>query len=209
MSWKLGAVLWASACLAAGPFEAGGFLGYGAYRTATVFAPDGTATAGIDNRFVAGAFFSEDLYEHLSGELRYVYQDGDPFVTAGGQRGNIQGQSHAVHYDFLIRPLRRDARLQPYFAVGAGMKYYRTAGPAPVTQPLPQIVTLASRSEVSGLFTEGVGVKYRLTGHIFINGDFLDYVTKFPRNLFVPAAGGTDRGIFHQFTPSLGVSVRL
>jgi hypothetical protein len=29
----------------------------------------------IRNRFAAGAVFGEDLYEHFSGEVRYLYHD--------------------------------------------------------------------------------------------------------------------------------------
>jgi hypothetical protein len=36
--------------------------------------------------------------------------------------------------------------------------------------------------------------------------DFRDYVTAFPTHVIVPAANGTDHGIFHQFTPLFGVS---
>lgn len=207
MKWKLAAVLWATACYA-GPFEIGGMAGYGSYRNGTVFAPAGTATAGISNRFVLGAVLGEDLYPHLSGELRYLYQDGDPFVSAGSGRGSIQGQSHAVHYDLLIEARRREYRLRPYVIVGAGMKYYRTTGPAPLVQPLPGIVTIVNRNEVSPLFTAGVGVRYRLRDHVYVRVDFLDYLTPFPSNLFVGAPGSTESGIFHQLTPTIGITFR-
>ncbi len=200
-------LLWSSACLAQ-PFEFGGMAGYGVYRNATVDAPAGTASAGIRNRFVAGAVWGEDLYEHLSGELRYLYQDGDPFVSAGTSQGNVQGQSHALHYDLLFELAPREARLRPYFAVGGGGKYYRVTGPPPVTQPLPQIVTLTTRSQFSALFTGGVGVRYEIVNRVFLRADFLDYITPFPTKLFRPAPFGTDRGLFHQFTPTIGISFR-
>jgi len=186
----------------------GGMAGYGAYRNATVDAPAGAATAGIGNRFVAGAVAAEDLYPHLSGEIRYLYQDGDPFVSAGSARGNIQGQSHAVHYDFLIEARRRQYRLRPYFVAGGGIKYYRTTGPEPLVQPLPAIVTLTNRNQVSPLFTMGVGVRCRLADRVYVRVDFVDYLTPFPSNLFHPAPAGTDRGIFQQFTPTVGITFR-
>jgi len=45
-----------------------------------------------------------------------------------------------------------------------------------------------------------------LTGHLLMRVDFRDYVTAFPTHVIVPAANGTDKGIFHQFTPLAGVS---
>ena len=207
MNRKFALLLWAGVCFA-GPYELGGMAGYGAYRNASVDAPSGAATAGIGNRFVVGAVAGEDLYPHLSGEIRYLYQDGDPFISAGATRANIQGQSHAVHYDFLIEARRREYRLRPYFVTGAGIKYYRITGPEPLVQPLPVIVTLTNRSQVSPLFTAGVGARYRLADRIYLRADFVDYITPFPSNLFRPVAGGTDRGIFHQLTPTVGITFR-
>ena len=51
----------------------------------------------------------------------------------------------------------------------------------------------------------GVGFKYRLRNHVMVRGDFRDYITPFPKNLFVPVKGGTDRGLFQQFTPTFGL----
>ena len=121
MRWQLGVILWASVCFGQ-QYEIGASIGYGVYRNATVYAPAGTATAGFTNRFTAGAVLGEDLYEHISGELRYLYQDGDSFVSGAGAKANVQGQSHAVHYDLLFHIFDRDARLRPYFAIGGGIK---------------------------------------------------------------------------------------
>jgi len=62
-----------------------------------------------------------------------------PFLSTGAVRGNIQGQSHAFHYDVLFQARGREARIRPYVAVGVGAKYYVTTGPAPVPQPMPKI----------------------------------------------------------------------
>ena len=187
-------------------YEFGGIIGYGFYRDATVYTPAGDATAGIRNRFAAGAVVGEDLYQYISGELRYLYQDGDPFVSSGPVRGNINGQSHAFDYALLFHARLREAKLQPFFEVGAGAKYYRETGPAPQSQPLPNIVTLTSASQWRFLTTVGVGIKYRWTRHVLLRADFRDYITPFPKSIFVQAQGGTDRGLFEQFTPSIGIS---
>jgi hypothetical protein len=34
-----------------------------------------------------------------------------------------------------------------------------------------------------------------------VRGDFRDYITPMPTNLFPPAPGAHDQGFFHQFTP--------
>ena len=91
----------AGACFAQ-EWQIGGAIGYGWYRGARVNGPGEQAAAGIRNRFAAGAVVTEDLYEHLSGELRYMYHDGDSFLSLNGRSVNIQGQSHSVTYEVLL-----------------------------------------------------------------------------------------------------------
>jgi opacity protein-like surface antigen len=166
----------------------------------------GTATAGIRNRFVAGAVIGEDLYQHIGGEIRYVYQDGDPFISMGGVRGNIQGQSHSFSYDVLFHLRDPDYKFRPYIAAGIGAKYYRVTGPAPVPQPLPQVASLATENDWKIQYDFGFGVKYRLSHHVYLRADFRDYITPFPKDIFVAVPGATDRGIFNQFTPTVGIT---
>ena len=180
-------------------------VGYGAYRDVRINSAGGTATAGIRNRFAAGAVFGEDMYSHISGEIRYLYQDGDPFLSVGSVRGNIQGQSHTLNYDALFHLFDRDRRFRPFVAVGGGGKYYRTNGPAPVPQPFPQIASLISTNEWRMMADVGVGFKYRLHDHVMVRADFRDYITAFPKKLFLPKGNGTDRGLFQQFTPTVGI----
>lgn len=186
-------------------YDVGGLIGYGVYRDVRINSAGGTATAGIRNRFAAGAVVGEDLYSHISGEVRYLYHDGDPFLSNGSVRGNIQGQSHTFDYDVLFHPYDRGRRFRPFVAAGAGVKYYRTTGPEPVPQPLPQIAALVNANQWRLVADFGFGVKYRLRNHVMLRGDFRDYITPFPKKLFAPAGSGTDRGLFQQFTPTFGV----
>ena len=206
MKWKLlGALLCAGAC-SAQPFEFGGLIGYGWYRDVRVNSVAGEATAGIRNRFVAGAIFGDDLYQHIAGEVRYLYHDGDPFLSMGGVRGNVQGQSHSLSYDVLLHLHEKDYKFRPYVAAGLGAKYYRVSGPAPVPQPLPQIATLTTVSDWLIQYDFGFGMKYRLQRHIYLRADFRDYITPFPKKIFAPTGNATDRGLFQQFTPTVGLS---
>jgi opacity protein-like surface antigen len=187
-------------------WEFGADIGYGAYRNGSIFAPGGDATAGIRNRFAAGAVVCEDLYDRVSGELRYEYQDGHPFLASAGAEKDIQGQSHTFTYDVLIHFKPREQKLRPFVALGAGVKLYEIAGPAPNPQPIPSIATLNAIDEWKFVASIGGGVKYRWRGHILLRGDFRDYLTQFPKRQIAPAANGTARGIFQQFTPMFGVS---
>jgi opacity protein-like surface antigen len=187
-------------------WELGADIGYGAYRNGSIFAPGGNATAGIRNRFTAGAVVCEDLYEHFSGEVRYQYQDGHPFLSSAGTAKDIQGQSHTFTYDLLVHLKPRAAKIRPFAAAGAGAKYYEINGPVPNPQPVPAIATLNHINEWKFVVSLGGGVKVRLTDHWMLRGGFRDYLTQFPKRQLAPAANGTARGIFQQFTPMFGVS---
>jgi opacity protein-like surface antigen len=204
------AALLAGGCLAQEqPYELSGTIGYGVYRTATVYSPGGDATAGVRNRFVAGAVFSEDLYQHLSGEVRYLYQDGNPYVKSGGVLAQVQGQSHAINYDLLFHFRPRKERLRPYMAAGLGAKDYVLTGPEPFPQPFPNVATITNQDQWRLLYSAGFGVKYDLGRSVVLRFDFRDYLTPFPKQVIVPAPHGTARGIFEQFTPMFGVGYRF
>ena len=198
-----------AASAAAEEFELGGTIGYGVYRNGSVIAPGGTADAGIRNRFVAGAVIGEELYDYISGEFRYLYHDGDPFVSAGGKQGNIQGQSHTFTYNGLFHLRPREQRLRPFFAAGIGGKWFHVTGPPPQTQPFPGIAALTRTDQSTVVVALGGGVKYDLSRRLRLRFDFLDYISPFPSDIIVPANGATARGILHQFTPSFGISLRL
>ena len=199
------AALFAAGCLAQDT-EIGGAIGYGVYRDGSIYAPGGKAEAGIRNRFAAGVVFGDDLYNHLSGEIRYLYHDGHAFLSAGGVKADMQGQSHTFTYDLLFHLKEREHRIRPFFVAGGGVKGYVVAGPAPLPQPIPNIASLVTVDEWKPVISLGGGVKFRFYKNIILRGDFRDYLTTFPRRQIVPAANGTARGIFQQFTPFFGVS---
>ena len=110
----------AAVCARAQEWEVGGAGGFGAYKNATVTSPTGSATVGFDNRFAVGAVLGQDLYEHLSGEIRYTYRDNDLLLSRGAQKVNMDGDTHSVHYDLLFHPTRKGSRVRPFAALGGG-----------------------------------------------------------------------------------------
>jgi hypothetical protein len=188
------------------PYQLGGSIGYGWYRDGTIFGPGATADAGIRNRFAAGAVFTDDLYEHISGEVRYLYQDGHPFLSSGGVKVDMQGQSHAVTYQLLFHLKPQASRWRPYIAAGGGIKGYVVAGPAPVPQPLPKLASLVTQDEWKLVIPVGGGVQYRLAQHVVLRFDLIDYLTAFPKQQIAPAPNNTARGILQQLTPLFGIA---
>jgi len=199
-------ILCAAACFAQ-QWELGGFIGYGWYRNGTIFGPGVSVQAGIRNRFAAGAVVGEDLYQHVSGEFRWTYHDGHPFLAGpGGAKVDVQGNSHAFTYDTLFHLYPTEHRLRPYAAVGIGVKGYIIAGPLPASQPFSTVANFTTQDAWKFVVDVGVGVKYLVRPHLLVRADFRDYLTSFPRAQIAPAAGNTARGIFQQFTPMFGVS---
>ena len=187
-------------------YEMGGAGGYGIYRSATVFAPAGTAQAGFRNRFALSGVFCDDMYERISGELRYLYHDGDAYVSSGAKKTDMEGQSHAIHYDVLFHLRKRREKLRPYVAAGGGAKIYVGTGPPMASQPLSSIAYLRDAPDAKALLTFGFGVKYALKEELLLRVDFRDYLTQFPKGVIVPAPSANPRGLMQQFTVLFGIS---
>ncbi|HWD98579.1 MAG TPA: outer membrane beta-barrel protein [Bryobacteraceae bacterium] len=187
-------------------YEIGGFFGYGWYNNGTIFSSAGTAQAGIRNRFAAGAYISDNRWDYISGELRYIFQDGHPFLNYKGTRVDIQGQSQTITYDLLFYVKSPEHKLRPFVAAGAGVKGFLIAGPEPFPQPFPAIATLNESNQWKFVTDIGGGVKYRIGKHVLLRAEFRDYITTFPSRELTPAPHGTARGVFNQFTPMFGIS---
>ena len=187
-------------------YEAGADIGYGFYPHGTIYSAEGTAQAGIRNRFAAGITLGDEFSEYVSGEFRYLYHDGHPYLQAPGVRTDIQGQSDALTIELLFHFKPRQRRFRPFVAGGAGAKGYIIAGPEPFPQPIPQIASLTANDVWKVVLTVGGGAQYTLRPHMLLRAEFLDYLTTFPRQQIVPAPHNTARGIFEQFTPLFGVS---
>jgi opacity protein-like surface antigen len=188
------------------PYEIGANVGYGFYRSGTIYSDSGTAQAGIRNRFAAGILLGDEFSNYVSAEFRYLYHDGHPYLQAPGVKSDIQGQSDALTGELLFHFKPRERRLRPFLSGGSGAKEYIIAGPEPFPQPIPQIASLTANDVWKVVFSVGGGVKFRPIPHMLLRVELRDYLTTFPRQQIVPAAHNTARGIFAQFTPLFGVS---
>lgn len=197
----------ASACMAQErEWEVGGAAGFGFMRNATINNPTGSLSAGFDNRFAAGAVIGQDLYQHFGGELRYTFRDNDLVLTGAGQKVNMDGNSHLVHYDLLFYALGKSFRIRPFAAAGGGIRLFGGTGHEYVNQPFGDFALLTRTTEVKPLISVGGGVKISATNHITVRVDFRDYISPFPENLFVTAPGAKIRGWLNDFVPLVGVS---
>jgi hypothetical protein len=83
---------------------------------------------------------------------------------------------------------------------------YIIAGPEPFPQRIPQVASLVENDVWKMAFVVGGGIEYRIHRKVLLRGEFLDYLTTFPRTQIAPAPHNTARGIFEQFTPLFGMS---
>jgi opacity protein-like surface antigen len=187
-------------------YELGADIGYGIYHNGTILSPEGSIDAGIRNRFAAGIILGVDFSNYVSGELNFLYHDGHPFLQGLGVKADIQGQSWALTSSLLFYFKDRTHRFRPFVTGGVGAKEYIIAGPAPFPQPIPQVASLLTNDVWKVAFVAGGGVKYRVHRKVILRGEFLDYLTTFPRTQIFPAPHNTARGIFEQFTPLFGAS---
>jgi opacity protein-like surface antigen len=190
-------------------WQVGGGIGYGFYHNASISGPAGTAEAGILNRYAVTATASEDLYEHVSGEFRYVYNPGDTFLKSGSTQGSMNGFSHTFTYDALLHLRPRESRIRPYAAFGVGAKYFGTSGTPPKVQPVPAIAGLVKESQWEPAFDVGAGVKFRVTDHFVVSADLRDCISIFPDHLFSLTGTAHQSGVLQQLTPTFGVAFRF
>jgi hypothetical protein len=187
-------------------WEVGGAAAYGFYRDATVFSRAGTAAIGIRDRYGLSAVLTENRFKRVSGEIRYLYHDGDPFLQAGAQRVVVEGQSHTIHYDALVHIPWQWKGLQTFAALGGGAKVYRVSGPVDPRAPLQAFAAFRPGMDTQPVLSVGAGLRYPIREGIYLRVDFRDYVTPFPGGMATPATGGNIRGIMHQFTPMVGLN---
>jgi opacity protein-like surface antigen len=204
----LGSLLFfvAMPCCFAQDWEVGVAGGYSTYQDTTIKNGSGeSAQAGFGSRFAVGAVLTENVAEHIGGELRYTYLDGDSELGSGGREVNLAARSQAIHYDFLFYATPRRARLRPFAAVGAGIKRYDGTGVVSAAQPLSDFAVLSHGHQVVALLSFGAGLKVSLSDHWVLRLDFRDYATPFPDRLFVQPRSANQGGWLQNFVPMAGV----
>jgi len=192
--------------VAAQGWEYGAVGGFGFYRDVTIQAPAGSGKAGFGPRFVLGGLLGRSLTQHLSGEFRYTFQDGDLSVSSGSLQANLDGDAHAFHYDLLFSVNSRKSTFSPFFEVGGGVKLYRGTQAEPAAQPLRNFARLARAHDLRPLLTVGTGLLWNVRKRMSLRLEFQDFVTPFPTQVIVPASGAKAHGWIHDFLPILGIS---
>lgn len=196
----------ASVCCFAQQWEFGGLGGGGFLSNVSVTAPAGSATAGFAPGMAAGVFAGQNLYSHLSGEIRYEYLQNNLFLESGGQKVPFSGDAHVMHYDLILHTNRKESRMQFFAALGAGLKIFRGTGAPAAYQPLNQFGYLTHTQQLKPMASVGAGVRFTLAHRMFLRTEFRDFITAFPSQLIAAPAGVKYGSILHDFVPMVGIS---
>ena len=182
-------------------WEVGG-VGGGSFLNSV---PAGGATAGFAPGFVAGAFVSQRLGSHISGEIRYEFFQSDLRLAGGGQTATFAGNAHAVHYDVAYRFNNSESRAQFYAAVGGGIKLFRGTGAEEAFQPLSQYGYFTKTQEMKPLVSAGAGLSYRLSERFALRAEVRDFMSPFPTQVLTPAPGVKFGSFLNDIVPMVGI----
>jgi Outer membrane protein beta-barrel domain len=187
-------------------WEFGGTGGAGFLSNVNVSAPAGSATAGFQSGAAVGGFVGQNLYTHLSGELRYAYLQNNLHIQSGGSNATFTGSAHVLHYDLLWHTNRKGSRMQAFVAVGGGLKIFRGTGTEAAYQPNYQFGFMTKTQQLKPMASVGAGLRFTLSRHMFLRTEFRDYITTFPAAVIAPAPNAHYGSILHDFVPMVGIS---
>ncbi len=199
-------LLAAAAAAFAQQWEVGGAVGGSFLPGVTASGPSGSAPAGFQSGFTAGAFVGQNLYRHISGEIRYNFMQSGLKLSGNGQTATFSGNTHAVYYDLRFHTSRSESRAEWYGSFGGGMKVFRGTGTESAYQPLSDFAYLTKTQAVKPMLSLGAGVKFKLTPHMSLRTEVRDFLTPFPKELITPAPGVKVGRVLQDFVPMVGIS---
>jgi hypothetical protein len=192
-------------CLAQ-EWELGAAGGYGWYSNPSIISPAGSIQSGFAPKGAIGVVFGQNMYEHIGGEVRYLFQFGGPRLQSQGTDVSATGYSNLVTYDLLFHLTNRESRFRPYVAGGAGVKVYTGGELRFASPPFPGSAVLVPNNQVEAAISVGAGLKYRVARHALLRLDFRTYMTPFPNEILRPTGISQVHGWIYNFVPLGGIS---
>lgn len=192
---------------AAQEWEVGGMASYGFYRNTDLTGGPGSASAGFASGPAFGAVIGYNSTKLISGEFRYSYAINDLQLSSAGQTVKFGGAAHMIGYDLILHPrVVHEGKVQPFLAVGGGMKLYRGTGDEQAFQPLENFALLSKTQQVEPMISVGGGIKVQLSRHVLLRAEVRDYISPFPTSVIVPVPPARIGGWLNEFVPMIGIS---
>jgi hypothetical protein len=186
-------------------WEFGGVGGGGFLSNVSVNSSVGTATAGFQPGGAFGAFFGQNLYSHLTGEIRYEYLQNNLQISSGGQTARFSGTAHAIHYDLLWHTGKKNSKVQYFAALGGGIKIFQGTGTEAAYQPLYQFGYFTKTRAWKPMVSVGGGMTFALSQRIYLRTEFRDFITAFPKEIITPPTGVKYGSLLQDFVPMVGI----
>jgi hypothetical protein len=199
---------WAQGQWEPGRWTLGGVGGWATNPESTATNSLGEARVRMEPGLAVGALAAHDMYEFVSGEIRYMYRRNEFGARTPGQEFRFGGHSHLVHYDIVAHVTRRTAVVRPFLAVGGGVRIFRGTGEESASQPTDDFVVLTRTRETKPMVSAGAGVKVQVN-RITFQAEFRDYISPVPNRIILPVPGTQLSGWMHDWMPLFGISVRL
>jgi hypothetical protein len=187
-------------------WELGAAGGYGWYANPSIVGPAGSIQSGFASKGVMGVVFGQNMYEHIGGEVRWLYQFGGPQLKSQGTEASSTGYTNLVTYDVLFFTSNREAKVRPYVAGGAGIKVYTGNELRGLGQPFAGSALLMPATQVEPAISAGAGLKYKVSGSIALRMDFRTYFSPCPNQIFRPTGTSNVHGWVYNFVPLAGIS---
>ena len=192
---------------AAQEWEVGGMASYGFYRNVSATNPEGSASAGFAPGAAFGGVVGYNTSSRIGGEFRYSFEMDSLRLSSGGTTASFAGQAHVIGYDLILHPrIRHMGKMQPFLAVGGGMKVYRGTGAEQAFQNLETFALLTKTQQVEPMISVGGGIKVQLSQHLLLRAEVRDYITPFPKNVIAPVPPTNIGGWLNNFVPMIGIS---
>lgn len=196
--------LYASLLFAGGLYaqnlELGAVGGFGFTNDLTLKTTSGSATEGLAKGGVIGASFTEDTYNYISGEGRYLYLFSDLRLSSGGTNVDFAAHTHIAEGALLFHFRPRSARVRPFVAVGGGAKVLVGTGMESASQPLGNFAALTATRETLPTLDVGAGIRINLEHHMRIRFEVRDYISSSPNQVIAPAPGASVSGWLNDIT---------
>ena len=117
--------------------------------------------------------------------------------------------SHAFHYDVTFHTAKSESKAEFFGALGGGAKMFKATGKEAAYQPLSKFGYFTKDQTVKPMATVAAGVKYRLTGRVFVRAEVRDYLTMFPKEVLTPPTGVKYGSLLHDIVPVVGIGMYM
>ena len=190
------------------PWELGASGGYGWYHDPSIANGTGSAQSGFPAKAAFGVTLTQNMYNYVGGEIRYLFRFGGPELKSSGIEANLDGHTNLVTYDFLFYTSSKESSIRPFIAAGAGIKVYTGLGPRflGLNRPLADLALLRPVNQVEPAISVGGGMKFLMPKRTQLRVDFRAYMTPLPDQLFRPIGPSVIRGWLYDFVPLGGIS---